>query len=532
MPDGRGQLRRAGGGMVSAAFPEAARAGAAILEAGGNAADAACATALALGVCEPAASGVGGQTMALVHMNGRTLSLDGSGPVPSRYPTNNPLPVEANGYRATTVPTTLAVLGHLHRRWGRLPWQQLVEPAIGIAREGYGITPLQRALQMREKDLFGEVEGHSGVRYFLKAPGVPHEVGHLFRQPELAALLEGVAREGPEHFYLGPPARAVDADMREHGGYLRADDLAAIPWPVERGLVEGEYRGARVVTTPPPMGGRSLLGILRTLEARPSAFLASDGWPTCRFLAEVFRSALVERRAAMTDPGGYDPGADPLLAEGLRLPGGTEPGSGRPDRPTGQTTHLSVMDGEGNAVGITQSVNMVYGAKAAAAGLGFLYNNYMLDLDTTDPSHPHHLRPGGRPWSYACPTLVLKDGAPWLLAGSPGSDRIITTVAQFLVNLLDRGLELDAAVARPRLHCTVDGVVSLEAERFPPEVVAGFEAGGYRLIRREPWSFHHGAIHAVLREPGTGIFQGMAEVRRDGDAAGPGAVESDGATLR
>jgi gamma-glutamyltranspeptidase/glutathione hydrolase len=502
--------------MVSAAFPEAARIGADILEAGGNAADAACATALALAVCEPAACGVGGQTMALVHMAGRTITLDGSGPIPARYPTEVLRTVAPTGYRSTTVPTTLAVLGHLHRGWGRMPWRALVEPVVALAREGYRITGLQRALQIREMELFLGVEGQSGVRYLLKAPGVAHEVGHLFRQPDLAALLDGVAEEGPEHFYLGPPAVAIDADMRAHGGFLGADDLAAIPWPVERGVVEGTYRGARVVTTPPPMGGRYLLHVLRVLGERSPAFVASEGWIRSHFLAELLRATLVERSVSV-HPDGYDPAADPLVAGG-DAPAADGGGS------SGETTHLSVMDSVGNAVGITQSVNMVFGSKAAADGLGFLYNNYMLDMNTSDPDHPHYLRPGARPGSYVCPTLVFRNGEPWLLTGSPGSDRIISTVAQFLVNVLDAGMELDAAVARARLHCTGDGVVSLEAERFPAEVVEGFEAAGYKVIRWEPWAFMLGAIHAVLREPGGGLFQGMAEVRRDGDSAGPEPV--------
>jgi len=179
------------------------------------------------------------------------------------------------------------------------------------------------------------------------------------------------------------------------------------------------------------------------------------------------------------------------------------------------------MDTQGNAVGITQSVNMVYGSKAAAEGLGFLYNNYLVDTDASDPSHPHFLKAGNRPWSSACPTLVFVEGKPWLMTGSPGSDRIITTVAQFLLHVIDGGLGLDTAVERPRLHCTAEGEVSLEADRFPAGTAEAFEEAGYATVRREPYAFYHGAIHAVLNEARGPGFQGMAEVRRDGVARGP-----------
>jgi gamma-glutamyltranspeptidase / glutathione hydrolase len=549
-----GKLARATQGMVSAASPQATRAGIAALEAGGNAADAACAAALALCVCEPQACGLGGQSMVLAHMGGRTFTLDGSGPVPRGFPHGNAGPVEPNGYGATTVPTTLATLGHLHRRWGRLPWHTVVEPSVALARDGFRITALQRALQIREQDLFASVNGGSGARYFLKEPGVPFDEGDIFRQPELAGLLRSVGAQGPEAFYTGAVAAAVDADMRAHGGYLQAEDLAAIPWPVERGVVEGTYRTARIVSAPPPMGGRLLLFVLNVLDRVQPEVASAPEWPTWRLLAALFRTALRHRHTPPFAPDDYDSSVDPLLSDQVFIqatldtllaefhgedPGGPRPpatpdedearraytspkGPLRPVTPdTGETTHLSVMDGRGNVVGITQSVNMVYGSKAAAAGLGFLYNNYLLDTDTTDPRNPHFLKPGNKPWSSACPTLVCWDGKPWLLAGSPGSDRIISTVTQFLVHTMDGGCGLAEAVDRPRLHCTSDGVVSLEADRFPPGTVEAFRRAGYPVVPRDAYAFYHGAIHAVLREVDSGAFQGVAEFRRDGEAGGP-----------
>jgi gamma-glutamyltranspeptidase/glutathione hydrolase len=186
----------------------------------------------------------------------------------------------------------------------------------------------------------------------------------------------------------------------------------------------------------------------------------------------------------------------------------------------GETTHLSVMDREGNAVGITQSVNMVYGSKAAAESLGFLYNNYLLDTEQLDTSHPHFLRPGGFPWSFACPTIVFYEGKPWIVTGSPGSERIFSTVSQFLINIIDGNLPICEAMKRPRLHCSAEGLVSLESDRFDPDLIYYLKQKGYKIDSLEPYSFYLGAIHAVLkRRIGKG-FQGVAEIRRDGTAKG------------
>lgn len=241
------------GGMVSSAFPEASRAGAEILREGGNAVDAACATAFALCVCEPQASGIGGQSLAIMHLNDKTIAIDGSSVAPSlahisRFESGQ----RASGYRATTVPSTPAVLAYMNFRHGKLPLRRVLEPAIRIAREGYRITELQSFLQRRDKHLFERVSSGSGMRAFYKEGGEPYAPGDLFRQPELAAVLEAIARDGVKAFYHGDIAHEIDEDMRRHDGFLRLDDLALIPWPVERKPISRRYRRVSVATLPPP----------------------------------------------------------------------------------------------------------------------------------------------------------------------------------------------------------------------------------------------------------------------------------------
>lgn len=518
-------------GMVATAFPLATRAGVEMLEKGGNAADAACAAAFALCVCEPQATGLGGQSMVLLHINGRTIALDGSGRIPSLAHASLLKGHDQEwGYRATTVPSTPAVLGRMHSIYGRLKWQTILEPAIKIAREGYRITQLQHDLQERERPSFNQIPSRSGLRYFFKNGKEPFTVGDLFQQPELAALIEALADQGPEAFYKGRVATMIEEDMRAHDGFLRAEDLALIPWPVERPPIQATYRGLTVLTSPPPTAGRILLLDLKVLDQLPPHFVTLGSPQAFQFLAETFRNGLLERHKNPIRPDLYDPFDDSVLTEEsfvrdiftsieerIDLCPHPEASSSH----GGETTHLSAMDEEGNAVGITQSINLVYGSKAAAEGLGFLYNDYLKDSERSDPSHPHYLRPNGIPWSSVTPTIVLSQNKPWLVVGSPSSERIISVVAQFLAYVIDGEQPMCEAMKRPRIHCSMGGRISLEADRFDPGVIDYLDRLGYEIHRVEPYSFYLGAIHAVLkRQTGPG-FQGVAEVRRDGLAGGP-----------
>ncbi len=190
------------------------------------------------------------------------------------------------------------------------------------------------------------------------------------------------------------------------------------------------------------------------------------------------------------------------------------------DELTGETTHLSVIDKEGNAVSLTQSIERVYGSKAAAGGLGFLYNNYLYDFEYTQPEHPFYLRPNAVPWATVAPSIVLNGGDIWLVLGSPGSERIISSLTQVLLNMLNKGMSLSEAIAAPRLHCSLGGRVSLEAGRFPESLVPFLEYKGFRIDKREDYAFYLGCVQAVLQKhDGTG-FQGVADIRRDGTAVG------------
>lgn len=519
------------GGMVATAFPDATRAGVQMLERGGNAVDAACAAALALGVCEPQGSGLGGQTMALLRIDGRTIAVDGSSHAPalahrSRLRSRRSREL---GYTATTIPTTLAVLGHLNRSYGRLEWSTLFEPAVRIAENGYRITPLQSGLQEREKSGFLRVPSRAGARYFLKNGTTPYPSGENFVQKDLAATLSQVASDGFEAFYRGHIGQRIDADMKEHRGLLRAEDLALLPEVIEREALADTYRGLTVHTFPPPGAGHTLLLILKMMERFPARRL-SDGTPEAyRLLAEIQRLALVENRSDPLNPHTFhqlqpwtehtrrrahslaasiDEGPSP---RGQSLASGDDPG---------ETTHLSVMDGAGNVAAITQSVNLVYGSKAAADGLGFLYNDYVEAFQYDKPTHYYNLRPSGIPWSSVAPALVSVGGKPWLVAGSPGSQRGFSATALFLSGVIDGELPISHAMSKARFYAKVDGEISIEGGRVDPTVLTHLAQAGYRIRRRDDYSFFLGAIHAVLKCRTKDGYQGVADVRRDGTAEG------------
>lgn len=528
-PSQDGKCAVAAGGMVATASPAATAAGASMLERDGNAVDAACAAAFALAVSEPQASGLGGESKAILHLDGETVVIDGSSRVPEGFVASCGQAEDLRlGYRGSSVPSTVAVLAYLHRRFGIKPWRDIIEPALAIAREGYCITALQENLQRCELDRFLQVPSQSGARYFLKDGRHPYREGDLFRQHDLASLLEDLADFGPDYFYRGKPAGIIDKDMKANGGFLRAEDLSRIPWPRERKPITAGYRGVEVSTAPPPSGGRMLLFTLLVLGSIPSAALNRRQEERCSLLAEVFQEALLRGKEKTPNPYAYSFENDIMCSRATieKVANGLKRGrhSSRLLRKDsgGETTHLSVMDRWGNAVGITQSINLVYGAKAAAENLGFLYNDYLIDMERDDRGNPHFLRPGAPSVSAVTPTIVKYNGKPWMVVGSPGSERIFSTVTQFLSNMLDRGMPMCRAMEEPRLHCFIDGRISYEGNRFPPSVLGHLKECGYELDEREPWSFFLGAIHAVLKCATRPGYQGVAEIRRDGTARGPG----------
>lgn len=503
-------------GMIATAHPDATAAGVSVLEAGGNAVDAAVAAAFALGVCEPAASGLGGQTMMLLRSaeQKRTIALDGSSRAPNRaVPGKVGKKERLRGHRATTVPSTPATLEYVRSRYGTLPLDSVLAPAIRIAEEGYEVSELQSDLTKR---VFKLLRNGPAGPLFLKGGIKSYRKGEVLKQPVLARTLNRLAKNGVEDFYTGGIARLIHEDMIANGGLIRDDDLAQIPWPLERRPLSCRFGNLRVRTFPPPAAGRTLVQMLNILSHFDPKRRDPDTPRGGLLLARVIRRAFLDR-----DDRPFDPDFYPQVEEKRMVSRDyAERVARRLKRRTslkGETTHLSVMDRWGNVVALTQSIERVYGSCVASPELGFLYNDYMSAFEHEDITHPYHLRPNAVPWASVAPTIVWKSGRPWLAIGSPGSERITPSILQVLLRLERQSLY--DAVEAPRLHCSLDGVVSLEASRVRDDVIEALEGYGYEIDERDSYSFYLGCVQAVMRERGT--FVGVADPRRDGSAGGP-----------
>lgn len=513
--------------MVSTAFPDATAAGMHVLRRGGNAVDAACAAALCLCVCEPQASGIFGQSVAIIHVNGHTVSVDGSGRAPAlARPSLFGVPHSGEiGHMATTVPGTVSALGYMQKRYGNLEWPDVVAPAIRVAQKGYRITRLQHILQRRyAADL---MQTGSGARYFLKDGTVPYDIGDLFVQEELADTLEYISADY-RLFYTGVVADQIDTDMRNNGGLVRRTDLEKFGDPIVRDCIDTTYRGIRVSTVGAPGSGPTLLLSLNVLNTVPSKFLARRDEKSLPYMADAMRLSQeyhVQRpnhtdlyRGDTSDMY-FGPGATRVI---LGLMSQDICGKANLNvRPNSEdTTHLSVIDGEGNAVGITQSIETVYGSRTAAENMGFLYNSYISTYEMNDASHPFYLKPGNIPWSSVCPSILFRDESPWMVVGSPGSSRIFSTVCQFISGMLDGGLPMNQAMEQARFYCSPAGKLHLERDDRLCSVMEPYaDKRKYEIVMRNRYSFYMGAIHAVASYDEH--FEGIAEVRRDGNAGGP-----------
>lgn len=505
-------------GMASTQHYLATDAAVEMLNKGGNAFDAAVAAAFALGVVEPAASGLGGQTMINLYdaTSRRKLVLDGASRAPNRVMDREMTKEQLlHGHKATTVPSTPAVLAYVLKNYGTLSLAEVLAPAIHYARSGYRISPLQHYLTRR--DLSRLKKGSAG-QFFLKN-GRPFAIGTQFKQPVLGETLNRIANHGIEDFYLGETAQAIHRDMSANGGFIQADDLAQIPWPIERRPLTTHYGNWRIFTFGPPGAGRALIEALNILSQFPLEQRDPDTPRGALLLAHAIRKANLDRNDRPDDPTLFAQELE--LGEDITHIEYAKKISKRIKtriRSGGDTTHLSVMDKQGNAIALTQSIERVYGSFEASPETGFIYNNYMSAFETQDMSHPYYLRPNAVPWASVAPTLVFKGSKPWMALGSPGSERIVSCILQVLLRL-ERGATPFGAVEAPRLHCSINGKVSMEGTRMRDDIPALLQKYGFTVDIRDPYSFYLGCVQLVIND--SKEFIGVADPRRDGSAGGP-----------
>ncbi len=449
-------------GAVAAPEPHAARVGVDILRRGGNAVDAAVAIHFALAVTFPNAGNLGGGGFMLVHQGGtstsfdyretapagatRDMFLDAAGDVVPRKSLDTAL--------AAGVPGSVAGMALAHRRFGRLPWKELVEPAVLLAEEGWILDPWSARS-------FAAETRHNARDYFHG------EAGERLKQPELAATLRRIAERGADGFYRGETARFIAEEMKRSGGLISLDDLARYE-AKERRPIEGSYRGRRVVSMPPPSsGGVALLQLLGMLEAKDVRALGFHGAAHLHAVCEIEKRVFADRSEHLGDPDVVRVPVPFLLSAGylarrtstISPERRTDPGAIAPGKE--ETTHFSVVDRWGNAVANTTTLNGNYGCGLVVRGAGFLLNNEMDDFSAKPGARnmfgatggaANAIAPGKRMLSSMTPTFVFEGGELSLVLGTPGGTTIFTTVFQVIVNRIDFGMPLDKAVASARFH--------------------------------------------------------------------------------
>ena len=517
-------------GGVATAHYLATRAGAQILADGGNAFDAAVAAALSLAVCEPAGSGLGGMATMVAYdaSRGRIFAIEGACRAPQDATPEALLhaPSRYRGYQAVAVPTQLAVLQHVLERYGTLSPSGVLEPARRLAEDGVPVSACQHQAITTYADA---LRRYGAGRLFLDGQGKVPRVGDTVRQPVLAQTLGRLAAHGFEDFYRGSIARDIVQDMKAHGGFVNARDLASSQLCGEQPPLEAPFSGGAVRTIGPPGGGLALLQMLNVLAAMDEVFDLDTPEGAVR-VAAVIRQVRRDRRAfgRQTDARGLGKAARLLTPEyatrtaeritaELENPGAARPITRSLGTAAGETSHVSVMDRWGNVVAMTLSIERSFGAAVMTPTLGFLYNGYLRAFKVQDRRHPHFLRPGAPARSNAAPTIGMRNGRPWVALGSTGSERMASGIFQVLVRL-ERQQPFDAVHA-PRLHCTPESQVLIEADRVSPENLEALKRHGFTLQPLSPYAFQMGGLQLVLQRGE--IYEGVGEPRRDGAAAGP-----------
>ena len=512
-------------GIVASRSALASQAGVDMFERGGNAVDAAVAVGFALAVTYPSAGNLGGGGFMVIRLaDGRIVANDHRETAPAKASRDMYLDDQGDvvpglstaSHLAVGVPGTVDGLLAVLARHGTLSRREVVAPALRLAKEGFAL-PADIATQfVSHQQRFAPYP--ASVAKFAKPDGSAFEAGETYRQPHLAATLERIAEQGRDGFYAGRTADLIVAEMARGGGLIAHDDLEAYR-SVWREPVRGTYRGFEIVSMPPPSsGGLLLVQMLNMLEPYDLAGTGFGSPETVHLMIEAERRAYADRAQHLGDPDFYDVPAAMLTdkdyarrrfadfdAEAASRSERIDAGSWPEESP--ETTHASVIDAAGNVVAYTTTLNLGYGAKIVVSDAGFLLNNEMDDFSSKENTansfgligrEANAIAPRKRMLSSMTPTIVLKDGEPYLATGSPGGSTIITTVLQVLVNVIDHGMDLAAAVAAPRIHhqWQPDAVV-LETDALTTQTRSALEKMG----------------HANLREIGRGIGDANSAMR-------------------
>jgi gamma-glutamyltranspeptidase/glutathione hydrolase len=530
-------------GVVASSSALASEVGVATLRNGGNAVDAAVATAFALAVTLPAAGNLGGGGFLVYYgADGESTTFDFREKAPLAAAEDMYLDSEGNvrnnsnheGILAVGVPGTVAGLAMAHREYGKLDWSELVAPSVLLARDGIPIT------WKLHDDFKGRKERWerypSSARIFLKADGSVYEPGEIWTQPDLAATLERIQRRGKAGFYRGVTATLLADFMQENGGIITLADLERYE-AVEREPVRGTYRGYEIVSMPPPSsGGVALIEMLNTLEGYDLHAAGHNSARYLHLLTESMRRAYADRARYLGDPDfNEDMPIERLVskAHAGNLRGSIELDRASESDPalfaesyeSDQTTHFSIVDKDGNMVSLTYTLEWGYGSHIVVEGAGFLLNNEMGDFNAvpgvTDLSgrigtEPNLIRPGKRMLSSMTPTIVARDGMAVFATGTPGGKTIINTTLQTILNVVDHGMTISESIEAGRIHHQwLPDRTLIEQQGFSPDTIRLYEALGHDVLRVGTI----GSAMGVYHDRENGVFLGAADSRAEDGAA-------------
>jgi len=503
MADPGHRLAHGTGFMVAAPTPEATEAGRTVLAGGGNAVDAAAAAAFATMVTDPQMASVGGRSQILVRLaDGTVAGIDGATQAPLRV--DEPADL-GHGYGTVPIPGSPAALEQMVEEYGTLTLAQVLEPAIRFAEEGFVVPPDVHDALRRYED---RLTLYPGTRaHFYHPDGSPYSEGETLRQPALARTLRAMAAEGADALYRGSLADAFVADMQANGGLVRHDDLDRYR-PRAGEVVRGEYRGHEIVARGGNCDGASVIQMLQMLEHFDLSTYERTDPEYIHILAQTLYIASVDEH--VPDWVQVSPAHAARRVREIDLTGALPMALRRPD-PEGDTNHISVVDAQGNAVAITQSIGPNFGSKVASPQLGFFYA-YSYDMND-DPV------PFQREKTSQSPTMILKDDGPFLVLGSAGSGRIPGSIVRTAVNVIDHGMPLWDAVSARRWFLA-DDELRIEATGLTPAIEEALEQLGYELARYEGQDGYFARVHAVMVDPTDGSLWGASDPRDFGAAGG------------
>ncbi len=501
-------------GMVATEQALASQVGLDILKQGGNAVDAAVAVGFALAVVLPNAGNLGGGGFMVLHdgETGQNVALDFREMAAARA--HRDMYLDAQGkvidgkslftHDAVGVPGTVAGMVHALNKWGSMPLAKVIAPAIKLADQGFVVSEVLASTLAEEKDTLGKWPASRAI--FFKQ-GEPLKAGDKLVQKDLANSLRQISKSGAAAFYQGDIGKKISKEMAKHGGAITLQDLKDYK-VVERKPILGNYRGYQVVTMPPPSsGGIHLVQILNMLEHYPIKDYGVNSANTIHVMAESMKLAYADRAEYLGDPdfvkipvtGLISKGYADSLVKGIQMNQARPAAQIKPGQPqpyeSDQTTHFSVMDKTGDAVAVTYTLNLNFGTGIVAEGTGILLNNEMDDF-SVKPGVPNAfglvggsanaIAPKKRPLSSMTPTIVLKNDKPWLVTGSPGGARIITTVLQSIVNTIDHGMNPAEAIVTPRVHHQwLPDELRIE-DGISPDTIALLQQKGHKVALKAP----------------------------------------------